>query len=71
MVLVLFFQEDDVPSVYRNLKIFCETAPRLFVADVWLIVIPWLHQTQESKTAIYGIGLDKWKAQPQVGSVSA
>ena len=28
MALVVFFQEDeDVPSVYRNLKIFCETAP--------------------------------------------
>ena len=25
----MFLQEDeDVPSVYRNLKIFCETAPR-------------------------------------------
>ena len=29
MALVVFLQEDeDVPSVYRNLKIFCETAPR-------------------------------------------
>ena len=29
MALVVFVQEDeDVPSVYRNLKIFCETAPR-------------------------------------------
>ena len=28
MALVVFFQEDeDVLSVYRNLKIFCETAP--------------------------------------------
>ena len=28
MALVVFLQEDeDVPSVYRNLKIFCETAP--------------------------------------------
>ena len=28
MASVVFFQEDeDVPSVYRNLKIFCETAP--------------------------------------------
>ena len=30
MALVVFLQEDeDVPSVYRNLKIFCETAPYL------------------------------------------
>ena len=29
MAVVVFLQEDeDVPSVYRNLKIFCETAPR-------------------------------------------
>ena len=29
MALVVFFQEDeDVLSVYRNLKIFCETAHR-------------------------------------------
>ena len=29
MTLVVFFQEDkDVPSVYRNLKICCETPPR-------------------------------------------
>ena len=29
MALVVFLQEDeDVPSVNRNLKIFCETAPR-------------------------------------------
>ena len=29
MALVVFLQEDeDVLSVYRNLKIFCETAPR-------------------------------------------
>ena len=28
MALVVFHQEEnDVPSVYRNLKIFCETAP--------------------------------------------
>ena len=28
MTLVVFLQEDeDVLSVYRNLKIFCETAP--------------------------------------------
>ena len=28
MALVVFLQEDeDVPIVYRNLKIFCETAP--------------------------------------------
>ena len=28
MALVVFLQEDeDVLSVYRNLKIFCETAP--------------------------------------------
>ena len=28
MALVVFFQEDeDVPIVYRNLKIFCETDP--------------------------------------------
>ena len=28
MALVVFVQEDeDVPSVYCNLKIFCETAP--------------------------------------------
>ena len=28
MALVVFLQEDeDVPSVYRNLKNFCETAP--------------------------------------------
>ena len=28
MALVVFLQEDeDVPNVYRNLKIFCETAP--------------------------------------------
>ena len=32
MALVLFLKEDeDVPSVYHNLKIFCETAPRPFV----------------------------------------
>ena len=31
MALVVFLQEDeDVPSVYRNLKIFCETAPWVF-----------------------------------------
>ena len=30
MALVVFLQEDEyVPSVYRNLKIFCETVPRL------------------------------------------
>ena len=29
MALMVFLQEDeDGPSVYRNLKIFCETAPR-------------------------------------------
>ena len=28
MALVVFLQEDeDVPSVYLNFKIFCETAP--------------------------------------------
>ena len=28
MTQLVFLQEDeDVPSVYRNLKIFCETAP--------------------------------------------
>ena len=28
MALVVLLQEDEnVPSVYRNLKIFCETAP--------------------------------------------
>ena len=28
MALAVFLQKDeDVPSVYRNLKIFCETAP--------------------------------------------
>ena len=35
MALVVFVQEDeDVPSVYRNLKIFCETAPWRFVSSI-------------------------------------
>ena len=30
MALVVFLQEDEgVPSVYRNLKFFCETAPMI------------------------------------------
>ena len=30
MALEVFLQEnEDVPSAYRNLKIFCETAPRI------------------------------------------
>ena len=34
MALVVFLQDDeDVQSVYRNLKIFCETSPRAYRAD--------------------------------------
>ena len=34
MALMVFLQEDeDVPSVYRVLKIFCETAPCLLWGD--------------------------------------
>ena len=29
MALVVFLQEEAVPSVHRNLKIFCETPPGL------------------------------------------
>ena len=36
MVLVVFLQEDeDVPNVYRNLKIFCETAPGTVSIQAW------------------------------------
>ena len=36
MALVVFVQEDDVPSVYRNLKIFCETAPGAYCRTIHL-----------------------------------
>ena len=35
MALMVFLQEnEDVPSVYRNLKIFCEMAPSLARVDI-------------------------------------
>ena len=38
MALVVFLQEDeDVLSVYRNLKIFCETAPSMPLATIALL----------------------------------
>ena len=37
MALVVFLQEDeDVPSVYRNLKIICETAPCI-ITGLWTL----------------------------------
>ena len=36
MTLVVLLQEDeDVPSVYRNLKIFCETADKNRSVCTW------------------------------------
>ena len=52
MTLVVFLQEDeDVLSVYRNLKIFCETAPWMearrliitWVSSMWVTVSGWLN----------------------------
>ena len=41
MALVVFLQEDeDVPSVYRNLKIFCETAHRALLTTIYAEALP-------------------------------
>ena len=39
MALVVFLQEDeDVPSVNPNLKIFCETAPKYLMSSIYHIM---------------------------------
>ena len=56
MAPVVFLQEDeDFPSVYRSLKIFCETAPRwrpevtldvqliLMILESHCITAVWMH----------------------------
>ena len=51
MALVVFLQEDeDVPSVYRNLKIFCETAPRYKASfSINFIIKTCIHKFLQTK----------------------